>query len=84
MGGCVIVCKTAFNATLFKWDGFSGDDTLFSTSGDRAVGDLYSDLPEYGYHTKSSAKILFSKDDSSGMPGACHDLYTTLGKGMPT
>jgi len=76
--GCFIFCATIVSFTIFNWNGITGSDTLFHIHGDTGVGDYYSDLPEYGY-TWRQPNTRFSKDDSSGMPAACHNFYRSLG-----
>jgi hypothetical protein len=64
-------CDT-FSHQLFNWSGIRGSDTLVDKSVSTNVGPVYSDLPEYGKALPAGA--VFSADDSSGMPAACHNF----------
>jgi hypothetical protein len=82
--GCFIFCATIVSFTIFTWNGISGSDTVFDLHGETGVGDIYSDLPQYGFTLrKSGVTNRFSRDDSSGMPAACHNFYKTLGVLVP-
>jgi len=73
--GCVLFCDTVFSGQLFSWNGIHASDTLFNFWTFPTVSPVYSDLPEYGYPLPNGA--VYSADDSSGMPAACHNLQTS-------
>ncbi len=57
---------------LFNWSGITGNATLVDKSVATNVGPVYTDLPEFGRPLPSGQ--VFSADDSSGMPAACHNF----------
>ncbi len=74
LSGCFIFCATIFSITLFNWSGFTGNDTLFHTSGDVPSGDIYSDSAEYGYKSTGSIPVRYTEDNKDGVPKACADF----------
>jgi hypothetical protein len=77
--GCFIFCDTIFSLTLFSWKGITGNDTLFKIGGRTAIGDWYTDAPEYGYHTLGTIPWKYSEDGSDGRPKACKNFYDRFG-----
>jgi len=81
--GCVVIfCDTVFSTQIAQWSGINGNKSIFNEKQSTAVGPEYTDLQEYGYEPKSSDTV-FSKDDNSGIPKACHKFYETIGDQIP-